>query len=95
MLGVGHVHVADDIDDTAVGLFGQALVLTAIASFHVEDRNMQALGTDDTETGVGVAQDQYCVGVHFYHQLITFGNNIAHGLAQVVTYSLHIHIRVG
>ena len=37
MFGVGHVHIADDVHDAAVGLFGQAFVLAAIASFHVED----------------------------------------------------------
>ena len=33
---VGHVHVGDDIDDTAVGLLGQALVLAAVACLHVK-----------------------------------------------------------
>ena len=38
VFGVGHVHVADNVHDAAVGLFGQALVLAAVASFHVENR---------------------------------------------------------
>ena len=38
MFGVGHVHVADDVHDAAVGLFGQAFVLAAVARFHVENR---------------------------------------------------------
>jgi len=37
VFGVGHVHIADDVHDAAVGLFGQAFVLAAVASFHVED----------------------------------------------------------
>ena len=37
MLGVGHVDVGDHVDDAAVGLFGQALVLAAVAGLHVED----------------------------------------------------------
>ena len=32
VFGIGHVHVADDIHDAAVGLFGQAFVLAAVAS---------------------------------------------------------------
>jgi len=31
MFGIGHVHVADDVHDAAVGLFGQAFVLAAVA----------------------------------------------------------------
>ena len=44
MLRVAKVYVGDNIYDTAVGLLGQALVLAAIAGFHVENRNVQALG---------------------------------------------------
>ena len=46
---VGHVHVGDDIDDTAVGLLGKALVLAAVACLHVENGNMESLGSDDAE----------------------------------------------
>ena len=49
MFGVRHVHVGDDIHDAAVGLFGQTLVLAAVAGFHVEDGDMEALGPDDAE----------------------------------------------
>ena len=45
MLAVCHVDVGDDVDDAAVGLLGQALVLAAVAGFHVEDGDVQALGT--------------------------------------------------
>ena len=34
VFGVGHVHIADDVHDAAVGLFGQAFVLAAVAGFH-------------------------------------------------------------
>lgn len=40
VLGVGHVHVADDVDYAAVGLFGQAFVLATVACFHVENRDV-------------------------------------------------------
>lgn len=46
MLGVGQVHVGDDVDDAAVGLLGQALVLAAVARLHVEDGDVQAFGRD-------------------------------------------------
>ena len=38
MFGISHVHVADDIDDAAVSLFGEAFVLATVARFHVENR---------------------------------------------------------
>ena len=38
MFGVRHVHVADDIDDAAVRLFGEAFVLATVARFHLENR---------------------------------------------------------
>ena len=41
VLGVGHIHIADDIDNAAVGLLGQALVLAAVAGLHVEDGDVQ------------------------------------------------------
>ena len=49
VLAVSHIHVGDDVDDAAVGLLGQAFVLAAVAGFHVEDGDMEALGADDAE----------------------------------------------
>ena len=46
VLAVGHVDVGDDVHDAAVGLFWQTLVLTAVASLHVENGDMQTLGTN-------------------------------------------------
>ena len=57
MFGIGHVHVADDVDYAAVRLFGEAFVLAAVAGFHVEYRNVQAFCRDCREAAVGVAQD--------------------------------------
>ena len=55
VLGVGQVDVGDHVDDAAVGLLGQALVLAAVAGLHVEDGDMQALGRDGGQAAVGVA----------------------------------------
>ena len=57
VLRVGHVHVGNDIDDTAVGLLGQALVLAAVAGLHVENGDMESLCSDNAEAAVGVAKD--------------------------------------
>ena len=95
VLAVGHVHVRDDVHDAAVGLLGQAFVLATVAGFHVEDRDMETLGADDGEAGVGVAQNEHGVRLHLYHELVALGDDIAHGLTQVVAYGFHVHVRVG
>ena len=67
VLGVGQVDVGDHVDDAAVGLLGQALVLAAVARLHVEDGDVQALGRDGGQAAVGVAQDQQRVGLDLDH----------------------------
>ena len=47
VLRVGHVHVGNDIDDTAGCLFRKALILASITFFHVEDRYVQTLCSDN------------------------------------------------
>ena len=59
MFGISHVHVADDIDDAAVRLFGEAFVLATVARFHVENRDMQALCRNRREAAVGIAENQF------------------------------------
>ena len=70
VLGVGQVDVGDHVDDAAVGLLGQALVLAAVARLHVEDGDMQALCRDGGQAAVGVAQDKQRVGPDLDHQLV-------------------------
>lgn len=92
VLRVGHVHVGDDIDDTAVGLLGQALVLAAVAGLHVEDRDMKTLCSDNTEAAVGVAKNQYAVGLGLGKELVRAVDDVAAGSAKVVTNSIHIDL---
>ena len=94
VLGVGKVDVGDDIDDAAVGLLGQALVLAAVAGLHVEDGDVQALGRDGGQAAVGVAQDQQRVGLNLNHQLVARGDDVAHGLAQVGAHGVQVDVGV-
>ncbi len=84
MLGVGHVHVADDVHDAAVGLFGQAFVLTAVAGFHVENRDMQTLSANSRKAAVGVAENQQGVGLAGDHEFVAAIDDVTHGCAEVV-----------
>ena len=94
VLGVGQVDVGDHVDDAAVGLLGQALVLAAVAGLHVEDGDVQALGRDGGQAAVGVAQDQQGIGPHFDHELVGGRDDVAHGLAQVRAHGVQVDVRV-
>lgn len=94
VLGVGQVDVGDHVDDAAVGLLGQALVLAAVAGLHVEDGDVQALGRDGGQAAVGVAQDQQRVGLYLHHELVARGDDVAHGLAQVGAHGVQVDVGV-
>ncbi len=95
VLRVGHVHVRDDIDDTTVGLLGQALVLAAVAGLHVENGDMESLCSDDAEAAIGVAKDQYAVGLVLGKEFIGAVDDVAAGSAKVITDSIHIDLGLG
>ena len=94
VLRVGQVDVGDHVDDAAVGLLGQALVLAAVAGLHVEDGDVQALGRDGGQAAVGVAQDQQRVGLDLDHQLVRGRDDVADGLAQVGAHGVQVDVRV-
>ena len=94
VLRVAQVHVGDDVHDAAVGLLRQALVLAAVARLHVEDGNVQPLGSNDAEAGVGVPQHQHGIGFQVNHQVIGLGDDVAHGLAQGVPHCVQVDVRV-
>lgn len=79
VLRVCHIHIADDVHDATVGFFGQTFVLTAVTSLHVEDWNVQTLGTNHAQARVGVAQHKHRIRLGLYHHLVTLINNITHG----------------
>lgn len=95
VLRIGHVHVGDDIDDTAVGLLWQTLVLAAVAGLHVENGDMESLGSDDAEAAVGVAKDQYAVRLGLGKELVGAVDDVAASSAKVVTDSIHIDLGFG
>lgn len=92
VLRIGHVHVGNDIDDTAVGLLGQALVLAAVAGLHVENGDMESLCSDNAEAAIGVAKNQYAVGLGLGEELVGAVDDVAAGSAKVVTDSIHIDL---
>ena len=95
VLTVRQIHVTDDVHNTAVGLLRQALVLAAVAGLHMEDGDVQPLGADDAEAGVSVPQHQNGVGLQLRHQVVAFGDDVPHGLAQGVSHRVQVDVRVG
>ena len=91
MLGVGEVDVGNDVNDTSVGLLGQALVLAAVSRLHVEDRDVEPFCRDSRQAGVGVAENEERVGLRFVHQLIRAVDDIAHGCPEIVAYRLFFY----
>ena len=94
VLGVGQVDVGDHVDDAAVGLLGQALVLAAVARLHMEDGDVEPLGRDCRQAAVGVAQDQQRVGLHLDHELVGGRDDVADGLAQVGAHGVQVDVWV-
>lgn len=94
MLGVRHIHIGDDVHDTAIGFFRQTLVLAAVARFHMKDGDVQPLCTDNAQAAVGIAQNQHSIWLDGSHQLIALRNNVAHCLAQIRTHGVHVYFRV-
>ena len=94
VLGVGQVDVGDHVDDAAVGLLGQALVLAAVARLHVEDGDVEPLGRDGGQAAVGVAEDEEGVRLRLHHELVGGGDDVAHRLAEVGAHGVQVDVGV-
>ena len=70
VLGISHIHIGNNVHDATVGLLREAFVLAAVAGFHMEDRDVEALGADYAEARVGVAENQDCIRFSSHHQFI-------------------------
>ena len=92
-LTVAQVHVGDHVHDPAVGLLRQALVLAAIAGLHMKQGDVQPLGADGGEAGVGVTQHQIALRLQFGQKLIAAAQDVAAGHPQVLPH--HRHQNVG
>ena len=56
---------------------------------------MEPLGADNGEAGVGIAQHQHGVGLQLCHELVAFGDDVAHGLAQVAAHGVQVNLGIG
>ena len=95
MLRIAEVYVRDNIHYASVCLLGEALVLAAVAGFHVEDGNVQTFCRNRRQAGVCVAKNQQGVGVDGRHKLVGGVYDIADSSAQIVAHGIHINFGVG
>ena len=93
VLGVAEVHIGGHIHNAAVRLLRQALVKAAVPGLHVEDRNVQPLGGDDGQAGIGIAQHQHGVRLDLLHEGVALGNDRADRLAEVCPGGIQIIVR--
>ena len=92
-LGIAHIHIRDHINDAAVGLFRQELVLAAVACLHVKQRDMQPLCADCRQAGVGITQHQIALRLQFAEQLIATSQNVTAGHTQILANHRHKNVR--
>ncbi len=55
---------------------------------------MQPLGADDGQAAVRIPQHQHRVRPDGGHQLVTLGDDVAHGFTQIGTYGIEINFRI-
>ena len=63
VLGVGQKHRAGVIDDPPVDLLGHAIVVAAVAGFHVIDGDPHPASHDGGHAAVGVAENEEAIGL--------------------------------
>ena len=92
-LGIAHIHIRDHIHDATVGFLGQALILAAVASLHVKQGDVQPLGTDGGQAGVGIAQHQIALRLQLRQKLIATSQNVTAGHTQILANHGHQNVR--
>ena len=72
---------------------GQALILAAVASLHVKQGDVQPLGTDGGQAGVGIAQHQIALRLQFREEFIAAAHNVAAGNTKILANHRHQNVR--
>ena len=93
MLGIAEVHIGGHIHNAAVRFLRQTLVKASVSGLHVENWNVQPLGSDDRQAGVGISQHQHGVRPDLLHEGVAFGDDRADGLAEVCPGGIQIIVR--
>jgi hypothetical protein len=92
MFRVRKIDVGDVVDDFPVYFLGHVLIETAVARFHVEDGNFEALRGDRAQGGIRIAEDEERIGFFFHKQFVRSRNDVPHGLAEVVADNVEVAV---
>ena len=95
MLGVGHVDIGDDIYDSAVGLFREAFVLATVAGLHVEDGDVEALGSNDAKAAVSITKNEDCIRLGLIEEFVGAVDDVTTGSTKIIANGIHVHLRIG
>ena len=93
VLGVAEVYIGGHVYNAAVRFLRQALVKASVSGLHVENRNVQPLGGDDGQAGIGIAQHQHGVRPDLLHEGVALGNDRADRLAEVRPDGIQVIVR--
>ena len=93
VLGVAEVYIGGHVYNAAVRFLRQALVKASVSGLHVENRNVQPLGGDDGQAGIGIAQHQHGVRPDLLHEGVALGNDRADRLAEVRPGGIQVIVR--
>ncbi len=80
MLAMGHVDVAQMIDDAAVDLLRDTEIEATVAGLKMEDRDAAALRRDHRKAGIGVAVDQHRIGPDGLEQAVAPPDDFGDGV---------------
>jgi hypothetical protein len=92
MFRIGEIDVRDVVDDFPVYFLGHVLIEAAVARFHVEDGNFEALRGNRAQSGIRVAEDEERIGFFFHKQFVRRRNDIPHGLAEVIADNVEVAV---
>lgn len=95
MLGIAEIDIGNDVNDAAVCFFWETFIFAAVAGFHMEDWYVETLCCDCGEAGIGVAEDEECIGFDVNHEFVRAVDDVAYGGSEVVTDGVHIHFWIG
>ena len=70
VLGVCHIDIRNDIDNSAISFLRKTFVLTAITGFHVKDRDMESLSANDRKATIGITKNKDTIGTGPYEELV-------------------------
>ncbi|MNQ99939.1 hypothetical protein D3C85_1156960 [compost metagenome] len=91
---VSQIDIRSMIDNTTIDFFGNTHVETAITSFHMEGRDLAALGRNDCHAAICVSQDQQSLWLNLGQDAVHTNNHVTDSFGASGTRSVQKMIRL-